>query len=201
MGSPTSYTKTSMCDAPISASDIAALAFLERAGWTNAELIWEQIQEAAGQASVQGDHTEALELWRGAVDVAEEYLVDNDPRRATSLCNLGVAQTRAGEDAQELFAEALRLWDRCGPWIGSLRPERRARSSTFHLRLERKHPKGYDYFSERRLQRLVEEGRAAVEDRFAGSVDPSLRLERWCKERPPGFTDLRKLLGAVLLTV
>ena len=56
-----------MTDTPTPTLDV-----LERAGWNNAELIWEQIQEAAAEAQAAGERQEASELWVGALEVARE---------------------------------------------------------------------------------------------------------------------------------
>ena len=41
---------------------------LERAGWTNAEVIREQIQETAAERARANDRSEASEPWRGALE-------------------------------------------------------------------------------------------------------------------------------------
>ena len=176
-------------------------AALERAGWTNAEVIWEQVQEAAAECERAGDPTEAAELWRGARDLAREHLSPGDLRLATSIANLAVAERWAGdaEAAARGFEEALALWDAGGEWVESLAPVARARSSTFHLRLESRHPGAYDRFPRERYRRLAGEGREVLVARRDGRPDGSDRLERWRRERPPGFNDWRRLLGAVLL--
>ena len=179
-------------------------AALERAGWTNAEVIWEQIQEAAAECERAGESAEAAELWEGALDLSREHLPPGDLRLATSVVNLGVAERWAGdaEGAKRRFEEALSLWDAGGEWIESLEPVVRARSSTFHLRLEAKHPGAYDRFPRERYRVLAREGRAIVVARRDGRPDGpggSDRLERWRRERPGGFNDWRRLLAAVLL--
>ena len=176
-------------------------AALERAGWTNAEVIWEQIQEAAAERERAGDPKEAEELWRGAFDVGREHFHSSDLRLATSVANLGVGARRAGdaEVAARRLDEALRRWDEGEEWLEALVPEARARSSTFHLRLESKHPGGYDRFPRERFRTLAREGRAVLAARRDGRPDASDRLARWRRERPAGFNDWRRLLGAVLL--
>lgn len=174
---------------------------LERSGWTNAELIWEQIQEAAAECERSGDHAEAAELWRGAFEVADEHLPAHDLRVATSMASLGVAERREGSGAaaEQRIAQALALWDAGERWIESLKPIARARSSTFHLRLQTKHPGAYDRFPRQRYKALAVEGRAVLAARRDGLPDEADRLERWRRERPDGFDDWRKLLAAVLL--
>ena len=174
---------------------------LKRAGWTNAEVVWEQIQEAAAERERAGDAGEAEDLWRGALDVACGHLESGDLRLATSVANLGVAARRAGDAAGAVrrFDEALRIWDEGEGWLSALVPVARARSSTFHLRLESKHPGAYDRFPRERFRTLAEEGRAVLAARRDGRPDACDRLARWRRERPAGFNDWRRLLGAVLL--
>ena len=174
---------------------------LERAGWTNAEVIWEQIQETAAERERAGDHAEASELWRGALEVAREHLPPGDLRVAASVANVAVAERRRGDatTATPMFDEALALWDAGDRWVESLKSATFARSSTFHLRLQAKHPGGYDRLAQGRYRALAEEGRTVLAARRAGLPDDSDRLDRWRRERPDGFDDWRKLLGAVLL--
>ena len=212
---------------------------LERAGWTNAEVIWEQIQEAAAECERADDYAEASELWRGALDLAREHLPSGDLRVAASVANIAVAERRTGDpatakrnldealalwDAGEPWVESLKpaiavaerrtgdpatakrnldealaLWDAGEPWVESLKPAAVARSSTFHLRLQAKHPGGYDRFPRERYRTLAMEGRAVLAARRDGLPDKSDRLDRWRRERSNGFNDWRKLLGAVLL--
>lgn len=175
--------------------------FLERAGWTNEEVIWEQIQETAAESERAGEYAEALELWRGALELARERLRPHDLRVAASLASVAVGERRSGNAvaSRRMFDEALALWDGGDGWVESLMPATLARSSTFHLRLQAKHPGGYDRLPRERCRALAEEGRAVLVSRRAALPDDSDRLERWRRERPDGFDDWRKLLGAVLL--
>lgn len=174
---------------------------LERAGWTNAEVVWEQIQVAAAECERAGNYREASELWRGAMETAREHLPPGDLRVATSMTNVAVGERRAGgaPAADRMLDEALALWDAGERWVESLRPTALARSSTFHLRLLAKHPGGYDRFPRERYRALAKEGRAILSARRDCLPDERDRLERWRRERPDGFNDWRKLLGAVLL--
>lgn len=183
------------------ATPIHDLRLLERAGWTNAEVVWEQIQVAAAQCRRGNDDAEAPELWRGALELARERLPPGDLRVATSVANLAVAERRAGNvrAARKMIEEALALWDAGDEWVESLEPPALARSSTFHLRLQAKHPGAYDRLPRERFRTLALEGRAILAARRDGLPDASDRLERWRRERPAGFNDWRKLLGAVLL--
>ena len=195
-----------MNDGPGNPSDIISTPIhdrrvLERAGWSNAEVIWEQVQETAAGREQLGDYTEAGELWRGALELAREHLAPADLRVAASVANVAVAARRGGDSpgAHRLLDEALSLWDAGGEWVESLAPVSTARSSTFHLRLRVKHPGGYDHVPRERYRVFAGEGRAVLEARRAGRPDESDRLDRWRRERPAGFNDWRRLLGAVLL--
>ena len=183
------------------ATPVHDLRALERAGWTNADVIWEQIQETAAASERAGDPAEASELWRGALDLAREHFPAGDLRVAASVANVAIAARRAADaaTADRMLDEALALWDAGDGWVESLNASTFARSSTFHLRLEAKHRGGYDRLPRERCRALAREGRAVLAARRDGRPDTSDRLERWRRERPDGFDDWRKLLGAVLL--
>ncbi len=189
-----------MSDAPTSAPDLKALIF---AGWREEELAWERLQERGLAHAAAGEAGQAAACWAEALRLARAQFAPNDPRLAASLGNHAVALRRAGDGvpARGLLEEALLVWDSAEPWVAALEPERRARSSTFHLRLQSKHPGGYDHFSKARYAALVEEGRAVTRALAAGggSDAAEARLARWRKEKPEGFTDARKLIAAARL--
>jgi hypothetical protein len=172
---------------------------LARAGWSDADLTWEQAQEAAAEALEAGDWDAAAALWAAGLELARTAFEACDPRLATSLANHAVALRRAGADAAPLFDEALAVWARSGPWVLALAPERRARSSTYHLRLQTRYPGGYDRHARARHAALAEEGRTALGALQAGGGSSRGGLARWRRERPAGYVDVRKLLAAVLL--
>lgn len=193
-----------MCAVPTSADKRVALPDAEalaRAGWSEAELTWEQVQEAAAEALAAGDWPQAGEYWAVGLDLARKALAPEDPRLAASLANRALALRRAGDDAAAgaLFDEARAVWARAGPWVRALAPERRARSSTYHLRLETRYPGGYDRQARARYLALAEEGAGAVEALEGGRAPARGALARWRRERPAGYVDARKLLAAVLL--
>ena len=158
------------------------------AGWSEEDLRWEKLQESA----TAEDRAEALRL-------ARQSFGRHDPRLATSLINRAATLPEDDEARPALLREATEIWRGCGPWLERLQPERRARSSTYHLRMEAKYRGGYDRFSEEKYKALSEEGLEAAEAHRDGKPWPNQR-DRWEKERPAGFNDLRKLLAAVLLT-
>ena len=174
------------------------------AGWREQDLEWERLQSEALTALAEGRAAEAAEPWAGALRLARTDFAPNDLRLATSIANQGAAAALRGEAdfADSLFQEAEMVWDLARTWIDELKPTQRARSSTFHLRLESKHPGGYLEFERERRRVLDKEGRGrlnSLKKSVLSASDATERLARWQKERPEGFTDGRKLLGAVLL--
>ncbi len=190
-----------MSGAPTSAVDPPVLEALIRAGWHEAELAWETRQAEAAGHDASGRRDQAAALGAEGLRLARATFAGNDQRLAASLANQAQALRRAGRDeaARALFEEALLAWDASAPWLAALAPERRARSSTFHLRLESKHPGGYAHHSRERYQALAAEGRAALLALRDGREGGDERLTRWHRERPEAYSDARKLLAAVLL--
>ncbi len=190
-----------MSGAPTSAVDPRVLEALLRAGWCEAELAWETRQAEAAEHDAAGRPDAAAALWAEGLRLARETFAGNDPRLATGLANQAQALRRAGRDqaARRLFDEAVLVRDASGPWVVALAPERRARSSTFNLRLESKYPGGYAHHSRERYEALAADGRAALLALRDEKPPPFDGLARWRAERPDGYTDARKLMAAVLL--
>lgn len=183
--------KTSMSRKPISACEHeAAVEHLERHGWSNAELIWEQIQEEAAGVWLCGDEDEAMELWQGALEVADDHLAPHDLRRVTSRINASAGSVDAEAAARD--------WEKGERWVSSLKPVVRARSSMFHLRLRTKHPGGYDGPDLEAYRALFQRGLNQLRGGH-GADGFRQRVARWQEQKPPGFNDYRKLLAAVLL--
>lgn len=193
-----------MSAAPTSGGDGPA-AFRPLGGdWSEADATWESEQAQAAAAARAGDLSSAAVHWAAALRLARANFAVNDPRLATSLANHAHAARYNGreDEARQLFDEALRVWDASGAWVEALRPERRARSSLFHLRLESKHPGGYEHHARDRYRALAAEGRAALVALRDGATAPDSRaprLARWEQERQAGYGDARKLAAAVLL--
>jgi len=172
--------------------------------WSEADATWESEQHQAADAARDGDLSSAAVHWAAALRLARASFADNDPRLATSVANHAHAARYNGREneAARLFDEALRIWDASGPWIEAMRPDRRARSSLFHLRLESKHPGGYEHHARGRYRALAAEGRAALtalRDDANGTDSRDTRFARWEQERQAGYGDARKLAAASLL--
>ncbi len=190
-----------MSDAPTSAGEAPDPLALLEAGWTPEELAWERVQEEAAEAARAGQIEAARAAWAVGLRLARSHFATRDPRLAASLTNHAAGLLAAGEGAAAgpLLREALLVWDASRTWVEALRPERRARSSTFHLRLAAKNPGQWDRFSRERYAALAAEGRAATKAWAEGAAPRAGGFERWRAEKPAGFTDARKLMAAVLL--
>ena len=174
------------------------------AGWREQDLAWERLQSEALAALAEGRVEEAAAHWAAALRLAREDFAPNDLRLATSIANQGAAAALRGEAdfAQSMSQEAEMVWSAGRAWMEALKPTQRARSSTFHLRLESKHPGGYLEFERQRRETLYGEGQSrlsAMRSAVMSADDAATRLTLWQKDRPAGFTDERKLLGAALL--
>lgn len=134
-----------------------------------------------------------------ALGVAREHFESNDPRLGASLIAYACVLERAGDEAASaLREEGYAVWRAARSWVETMKPERRSRSATYHLRLERRYEGQYDRFSQCRYLELYEEGLGWAKDGLAGQALQDSRA-RWTKEKPAGFNDVRRLLAAVCL--
>jgi hypothetical protein len=166
---------------------------LVAAGWTPEELYWEEL---SATALALAGKPEAEQYWREAARAAPEIFAEDDPRRATGLANLALVEPAR---AAELLSEAVALWQGSERWLLSLRPERRARSSLFHLRLQSKHRGGYDHWSHQRYRQLHGEGLQRLMARASGGLVEDEDYRTWRGKRPVTFDDARRLTAAVYL--
>ena len=107
---------------------------------------------------------EAYAAWRSAAAIAREP----SPRTTRAGRRAGLispsamprpATTLAGRRA---FRRALRAWEAAEGWVARMAVPQRARSSGFHLRLQAKHPGGYDTVARAEFTKLLGAGRAAA---------------------------------------
>jgi hypothetical protein len=191
---------------PISAFDPKAewrkhWAVARAAGWSHRELWWEALQEAANEAVVRGETKAAIRLFRRAWLLSLLTFPRADPRRATSLANMGAAARLSGAEARarRAYAQAAVLWSLVPTLVHTVEIAPRARSSLFHLRMEALHRATYDANRRRRLAAFV----AEVDDTLAAlgrNEAPRHRhFERWRGEKPPIFDGSRRVLSAALL--
>ena len=173
---------------------------LAAAGWSTADVAWEALQLRGAEAWRRNDPETASAAWTEALELARSDFDAGDARLATSLANQAVAARRAGKtkEAQRLLKEAQGIWALIDDWIEDLRPERRARSAHYHLRLERRYPGGYAHISRNRYREIAAEGAAALQALARGLPTPD-GLARWRKEAPSGLDDSRKIMAAAWL--
>ena len=135
---------------------------------THPEFLWVHITETAISEFDGGRIAAAAEMWKSAHNVALEF--DScDPRLAGSLNNLAIAFRiqKDFEQAARCYRNALENWESAADWVDRMQLGQRARSSLFHLRLERKHRKKYDDIARGNYQKLLSAGRAGVLNNLA----------------------------------
>ncbi len=197
MASGVDHVPTATAAERAAAERAAALS----AGWRAADLDWERLQEEANLCHRSGDTARAAKLWRRAGWIALWRFRGSDPRRATTLANLALADRLAGRPARarRRYAKARRIWGEVDSFIAAMQIARRARSSLFHLRMETKHWDTYQQNMRDRMAAFAEETAEALAA-LERAEPVSCRLyERWRGEKPAVFDDTRKLLAAALL--
>ena len=161
------------------------LAELVTAGWSEADLQWEKLSEAALAALAEGQVEPARELYAQALRLARTEFPPNDPRLAASLSNQAVVQPVS---SGRIEASAAQAWASCGRWIDTMTAPRTARSSLFHLRMERLHRPAYEERWRMKARDMLETLR-----RDHGAMDSlelldrdaaAQRLLQWDRERP-----------------
>ena len=195
--------RTITSSGPTWVAEIWSSAELLRAGWTEADLEWEDSTVEVMAALGRGDPEGAKALSGKALRLAREAFGADDPRLGTSLANHACCLKAIGDApaAGKLLAEARLVWQGCGPWIARMTAPRVARSSLFHMRMEQRHRDTYEDRWRDKWQSLVEEAQhrlKALENRQK-SASAGDCLARWERERPAMLNDTRKLLAAVTL--
>jgi hypothetical protein len=175
------------------------------AGWSEADLEWERLTEEALSALAEERTEEARAGFAGALRLARTEFGVNDPRLAASLSNQAAAvATAAGSSgAGQIEAAATQAWSACDGWIDKMTAPRTARSSMFHLRMERLHRPAYEErwrVKGRELLADVREELCAGEAlELVGPHEAADRVARWHRERPVTLSDPRKLMASVIL--
>jgi hypothetical protein len=193
-----------MSKTPISAPSARTLAALAKGGWTRDDWTWEQhTARAADRFAGTGDPLAAADDWRAALAIARDRFATGDPRLACSLANHATAMTATDglETAGKLLAEAARAWRGAAFWVATMRLDATARSSIYHLRMELRH---LDTFRRQQRDRLLAMVRASESATQARLRDPAAvpgppDLDSWEVDAPAGYSDTRKLAGAVYL--
>lgn len=186
---------------PDSAAAREEAAAARKAGWRRADLAWERLQDRGNALWLEGDADGAARLWRRAWWIALLRFRGADPRRATTLVNLALADRMAGRAAraERRLAKARRIWDRVGEFIAAMAVARQARSSLAGARMGDRHWQTYAANMRIRMTGFARETAAALEALEAGRPVPRRPYDRWRREKPEVFDDTRKLLAAALL--
>ena len=137
-------------------------------GTADPDFLWVQITEEAVVELDSGRLSVAVEKWQKAHDVAQDF-DPGDPRLASSLNNLAIAFriNQDFEEAARYYRSAIENWESASSWIDRMQLEQRARSSLFHLRMERKHRKKYDNIARRKYHQLLAAGHAGTLNNLA----------------------------------
>ena len=160
-----------------------------------ADLAWERAQEQAAIAWRAGDPITPTRLWAAALDIAKKHFGPGDPRLASSLTNNGLVMRRRQDyQAKRLFQDALDVWDASWRWIHLMTPARAGdvAQGSDHLDV-------YDLDARAWFNALARQGRAATVALESHDRLPGSGLDEWFELKPTRMSDLRKLLGAVLL--
>jgi hypothetical protein len=161
-----------------------------------ADLAWEGYQERAAIAFRAGDPITSSRLWTAALDIAEKHFGRGDPRLASSLTNQALVMRRRRHDyqAQKRFREALDVWDDSWRWIHLMTPGRTAGGAprSDHLDIYGRDARAW-------FNALAQQGRAATEALERHDALRANGLDEWFAIKPKRMSDLRRLLGAVLL--
>ena len=160
-----------------------------------ADLAWERAQEQAAIAWRAGDPITPTRLWAAALDIAKKHFGPGDPRLASSLTNNGLVMRRRQDyQAKRLFQDALDVWDASWRWIHLMPPARAGDGApgSDHLDV-------YDRDARAWFNALARQGRAATVALESHDRLPGSGLDEWFELKPTRMSDLRKLLGAVLL--
>lgn len=174
------------------------------AGWSEADLEWERLAEAAFTALAAGKNDVAGSEIAAALRLARAEFAANDPRLAASLSNQAAIVAADGNGgADRIRVAAAQAWAACDGWIEAMTAPRTARSSMFHLRMERLHRPAYEERWRVRGRELLAALREEIcADAPLGLIAPdeaASRLARWHRERPVTLSDPRKLMAAVIL--
>lgn len=130
--------------------------------WREEDAIWECLQCAGKEALFAHDHQGARRRIGEALALAQQHFATGDPRLATSLTfQAWLIRTTHPARAATLFQEAHRHWANAEAWLARQPPPARlARSSSFHIRLESKHPGAYQARRLADMKTLLQQGRS-----------------------------------------
>ncbi|MGI9500976.1 MAG: hypothetical protein ACR2P3_13135 [Geminicoccaceae bacterium] len=169
--------------------------------WSEEDAAWERLQREGLTALDEGDLPFARRRIGEALAVARRHFQCGDPRLAASLASQATLLGRQDLPlAAALFRDALAQWGQALVWLARQPASRRlARSSSFHLRLESKHPGAYRERHIEDMRRLLALGRAHTEQLRDGSSegDGAKRSTVAASDAERTFDAYRKVAAAV----
>jgi len=169
--------------------------------WRRADAAWERLQEAGNARLAEGRSSEAARLFRRAGWVAWLAFGRADPRRATTLANLGLADRLAGREgrARRRYARARVLWAGAEAYIAGMRIARRSRSARLDRAMQAGHLETYRRNMRIRMTGFARTTAKALAELEKGAAPAARPADRWAAERPPVQDDTRRFLAAALL--
>jgi hypothetical protein len=162
----------------------------QQSAFAAADLVWEQVEEAAVRAYRAGGADAAQLHWRRGLAVARQHFVACDPRIGTSLVNYGFALRRRGEAymATRHFTQAEEIFGRGERWLDRM--------------VDEQAPDGmFDDAARESFAKLIARARTTSRAIRIDDEIPVGSLEQWRRERPAQPSDVRKLLASALLFV
>lgn len=127
------------------------------------ELAWLLWMER-GIAELRAKRLPAAETsWEKAHHISVKF-DSGDPRSAATLNNLAVAAhfERRLAEAERLYGEASQAWALARRWVENMELPQRARSSTFHMRMEQCHRHHYENLAREQYRVALPVGGAVV---------------------------------------
>lgn len=145
---------------------------------THPEYLWLQITESASSEFDDGRNSTAAKKWQNAYRIAQSF-DDSDPRLACSLNNVGIASriNHEFDVAERIYRSTLEKWKSTAHWIETMQLKQRARSSLFHLRMERKHREKYNDIARRKYRKLPSAGQAGTLNNLAELLHSTNRFK------------------------
>jgi hypothetical protein len=187
------------------AADGWTIEELFSAGWSEADLEWEEAGKTALQHLADGDFDRMREELGKSLRIANDNFAADDPRLGTSLANQAAAAIAGGRPAlaAHTLSDAVRVWRSCDGWVAKMTAPRVARSSLFHMRMEQRHRPAYEARWRVKWGELVDEARAKIGDgaslALVSPAEAANQAARWRREHPAMLNDTRKLMAAVIL--
>lgn len=174
-----------------------------RAGrrWRRADTAWERLQEEGVARLAAGDARGAARAFRRAGWIALLALPRREPRQATTLANLALADRLAGRERRALrrYARARALWAESEGFVARMEIAHRSRSAQGDRRMQARHLETYRANMRIRMTGFTRTTATALAALEAGRPVTARLAERWAAEKPAQHDDTRRLLAAALL--